>query len=119
MTAYLTIAIRQQGNELISRQGAAEKITLALSTVPRLEKTELRLALDPFCNHPQLETVAHADDCTDDDSAIGFIGDITHKGLVNFKHVNRKLLQISQAGIARTEVVYRQSARPCSSVLEV
>src|SRR6202040_709418 len=58
---------------------------------------------------PQLQAASHADHRGHDGSLRRSGGDATDERLVDLEGVNRKLLQIAQAGITRAEVIDRDS----------
>ena len=60
----------EQGHELLGVQRPAEMVALAFATMLALKECELFSVLDPFGDHPLLESFPHADYCADDRVAV-------------------------------------------------
>ena len=63
---------------------------------------------DSCGDHPLFETGAHRDDGADDDAIVVGRANILHERLVDFQDIDRKLTQVTQAGIAGTKIIDRQ-----------
>ena len=69
------------------------------------EEVCLRLCLDPFSHHPQLEVTGHRQDRLHDGRIVGVPRGILDKALVNLELVQRQPLEVRQAGIAGAKVI--------------
>src|ERR1700689_5452549 len=93
-------------SKLRGGNGSAEKVALSFRTMPGLQEFELFLGFNALGNHAPLEILAHINDGAYDWRVIGIAGDPMYERLVNFQDIHRKLLKITEAGIASPEVIH-------------
>lgn len=85
----------------------AEKIALGLLASVRLEKRGLPCMLDTFIYDTLVQAPAHAGDGADEGAAaFGLRIDRPDKGLVDLEYIDRKLIQVAQAGVTNAEVIH-------------
>ena len=65
--------------------------------------------LDAFGDHGQAQLLAEADGRTDDRRVVGIGQQSEHERAVDLQSVERKFLQITQAGIAGAEIVEHEA----------
>lgn len=87
---------------------AAEEVALALRAMMVLKVCSLFLCLDTLGNHEVFEILPHVNYCAGDRGVIRIASDLGDEGLINFQNVDRKLLQVAEAGIAGAKIVHRQ-----------
>ena len=83
----------------------AEVITLALGAKLRTQVGELPMRLDTLCHDPQFEAFAHGDDGIHQQGFLRIILDILYERLVDLERIDRKTLQVTEAGITGAKVV--------------
>ena len=72
------------------------------------QEGELVPGLHALGNDVEIEPVAHLDDRRDDRGIVAVDGSVDHKRAIDLQRVNRKPLQVTQARIARAEIVDTQ-----------
>src|SRR6202043_3226507 len=91
--------------ELLGCHRLTEIVALSLGTLLGPKEDELLLRLHALGDDPLLQALAHADRFADDGSIVWVGGDPLHERLVDLEGVDRKPLQLAQAGITSAEVI--------------
>src|SRR5665213_554360 len=93
--------------ELVGWDWPAEIESLRLVTMVRLQKCQICSRLNALGNDAQVKASANVDDCVHD-GRLAVVGiDPTNERPVDFEGIERELLKIAQAGVARAEVIDR------------
>jgi hypothetical protein len=71
----------------------------------RAQKRHLRIILDAFGNHSEIQAFRHADDCSCDRGIVSLDCDISNKRTVDLELAHTVLPQVAEAGIACSEIV--------------
>ena len=100
------MALKKTG-ELVGGDGLAEIEPLRLVTMFRLQKCQISSRLNTLGNDAQVKASANVDDCVHDGRPAGVGIDPTNERPVDFESIERELLKIAQAGVARAEVIDR------------
>src|SRR5450631_4779045 len=95
-----------------------EIIPLHLIAAPCSEEIQLRFSFNTFSDYLQLETVSQRDDGHGNACVVGLGGDIANEGSIDLECIERKTLQIGQAGIAGPEIIHCQAYAVRTQCLE-
>jgi len=105
----MNLFIPEQHLKLFGRDWAAEFVPLRLVALLSQEKLQLLRRLNSLSNDPQVKASGHGDNRAYDRVSVGRVGNLANEGLINFEGIERKLSKIAQAGVARAEVVHRDT----------
>ena len=86
---------------------ATEVIPLRLLTAMRSKECQILSRLHSFRDDPQVEALAHADNCNGNGRIVRILTELVYKRPVDFQCIERKLFKITQAGVTRSEVIDR------------
>jgi len=110
--------IIQQLFDFRGGQRTGEQVALDLIAVVVSEPGELRRRLHAFGDHLEFQGVRHTDDGEHDGGIIGIRGNSGDEDPVNLQFVQGKAAQISQAGIAGSEIIDRHSDAQVAQALQ-
>src|SRR5665647_1108555 len=98
----------QQSSERLCHHRPAEIVTLALVAMLSQKKCVLLRCFHTLRNEAELEAFTQADHGTDDGGIVLVAGHPAHERLVDLQGIDRKLPQITQAGVTNAEVIDRK-----------
>src|SRR4029077_14879060 len=96
----------KQFRELLSRDRAAEIVPLRFVAMAGAKEFQLLSCFNTLRDDAQLEALGHADHRGHNRGILASGTDLADKRLIDFEGIERKSSQITQAGIARAEIVH-------------